>query len=84
MTHEQLLALAGFAIAGSFSPGPNNLMVMTSGVNFGLRRSLPHMLGITLGFVGMVAILGLGLAGVIRAVPQRMTALKVASVVYML
>src|SRR5690606_33144900 len=46
MTHELLTALAAFALVSSITPGPNNLMLMASGANFGLRRSLPHMLGV--------------------------------------
>ena len=84
MTDHQLLALAGFSIASSFTPGPNNLMLMASGANFGLRRSLPHMMGVTLGFAAMVVLMGLGLAGLILAVPQLMVVLKIVSVVYML
>lgn len=84
MTDQQLLALAGFSIASSFTPGPNNLMLMASGANFGLRRSVPHMLGVTLGFGAMVVMMGLGLAGLIIAIPQLMVVLKIVSVIYML
>ena len=51
MTHDTLLALALFAFATSVTPGPNNLMLLASGANFGFRRSIPHMLGIATGFV---------------------------------
>lgn len=84
MTDPQLLALAGFSIASNFTPGPNNLMLMASGANFGLRRSIPHMLGVTLGFGAMVVVMGLGLAGLVLAFPQLMVVLKGLSVVYML
>jgi len=49
MTYDLLLALLGFAFVTSVTPGPNNLMLMASGANFGFRRTLPHMLGISLG-----------------------------------
>lgn len=53
-------AMAGFACVTTVTPGPNNMMLMASGANFGLRRTLPHMLGVGLGLGAMVAVLGLG------------------------
>ena len=50
MTFATLLALFGFAFATSITPGPNNMMLFASGVNFGFRRTIPHMLGIGAGF----------------------------------
>lgn len=55
MTSELLLAFILFAFVTSVTPGPNNMMLLASGVNFGIRRSLPHMLGISLGFMLLVA-----------------------------
>ena len=60
MTAEILLALLGFAFVTSITPGPNNLMLLASGANFGLRRTVPHMLGIGAGFVVLVALTGVG------------------------
>jgi threonine/homoserine/homoserine lactone efflux protein len=84
MTYELFLALLGFAFVTSVTPGPNNMMLLASGVNFGFRRTVPHMLGISLGHALMVFLVGLGLAGVFRAWPPALTALKLASVAYML
>ncbi|WP_121065514.1 LysE family translocator [Chachezhania antarctica] len=84
MTYELLLALALFAFVSSITPGPNNLMLMASGANFGLRRTLPHMLGVCLGFTFMVALVGAGLMQVFDMVPYSHMALKVASVGYLL
>lgn len=84
MTLEQLIALAAFAFVTSITPGPNNLMLMTSGANFGVRRTLPHMLGVALGFVLMTVLVGAGLAPAFVAVPQLFVALQVASVAYLL
>lgn len=84
MTHDILLALISFAFVTSITPGPNNLMLMASGANFGFRRSLPHMLGISLGHGLMVFLVGLGLAGVFQAFPPVKLGLKVAAVGYML
>lgn len=85
LTHpDLLLALMAYATVTSITPGPNNLMLMASGANFGLRRTVPHMLGVSLGHSGMVAILGLGLAAMFHAWPPAMTGLKLASAAYML
>ena len=84
MTLDVLLALAAFAFVTSITPGPNNLMLMASGANFGLRRTVPHMLGVGLGFGFMVVCVGLGLAGLFDAVPAARAVLAVASVLYLL
>ena len=84
MTHDLFLALLGFAFVTSVTPGPNNMMLLASGVNFGVRRTLPHMLGISIGHAVMVFLVGLGVAGVFAAYPLALTGLKVAAVGYML
>ena len=84
MTYDLFLALLGFAFVTSVTPGPNNMMLLASGVNFGFRRTVPHMLGISMGHALMVFLVGLGLAGVFTAWPLALTVLKVASVAYML
>lgn len=84
MTYELFLALLGFAFVTSVTPGPNNMMLLASGVNFGFRRTLPHMLGISIGHAVMVFLVGLGLAGVFKAWPPALLLLKGASVAYML
>ena len=84
MMLETLPALALFAFVTSVTPGPNNLMLMASGANFGFRRTVPHMLGVSLGFVLMAFVVGVGLAGLFQTYPLTRTALEVVSVVYML
>jgi threonine/homoserine/homoserine lactone efflux protein len=84
MTFELLAALAIFALVSSITPGPNNLMLMTSGINFGMRRTLPHMLGVCLGFTLMIALIGLGVMTVIEAVPGSMLFITIASCLYLL
>ena len=84
MNIDILLALLGFAFVTSVTPGPNNMMLLASGVNFGLRRTVPHMLGISLGHALMVFLVGLGLASIFKAWPPALTLLKLASVAYML
>ena len=76
MTSELLLAFILFAFVTSVTPGPNNMMLLASGVNFGIRRSLPHMLGISLGFMLLVAAVGLGLGQLFEQFPPLSTALR--------
>ena len=84
MPTEMMLALAGFAFVASITPGPNNIMLMTSGVNFGFLRTLPHMTGVAVGFDTMLLLVGFGIGQAIEARPVLGLALKVASVVYLL
>jgi threonine/homoserine/homoserine lactone efflux protein len=81
---EFLVPFTLFAIAGSVSPGPNNLMLTASGANFGFRRTLPHILGVCIGFPLMVAAIGIGLGRVFEEVPAVHSALKVAGSAYLL
>jgi threonine/homoserine/homoserine lactone efflux protein len=82
--HDSLLALAGFAFVSSITPGPNNLMLLASGTNFGFLRTVPHMLGVALGFTLMVALVGTGLIQVFDAFPLTYEVLKWASVAYLI
>ena len=83
MTHESLIALALYALVTSVTPGPNNLMLLASGVNFGFRQTIPHMLGIALGFTAMVALVGFGLGAVLTLFPIVFNVLRVLALVYM-
>ena len=56
MRTDVLAAMVAFCFVSGVTPGPNNLMLMTSGVNFGFRRTLPHLFGVVLGFCLMVAL----------------------------
>jgi len=73
-----------FAFVSSITPGPNNTMLMASGVNFGLRRSVPHMIGVSLGFLVLVLAVGLGLGGLFAAYPALHDVLKAAGAAYLL
>ena len=79
-----LAALTLFALASSITPGPNNRMLLSSGTRFGFRRTIPHMLGVTLGFGLMIGLIGLGLARLFTVFPALQLALKIVSVVYLL
>ena len=84
MTTELFVALAVFALVSSITPGPNNLMLMASGINFGLRRTVPHMLGVSIGFAVMIAAIGLGIMQIIEAVPGSYLVITIASGLYLL
>lgn len=83
MTYEMITALAGFAFVSLITPGPNNLMLMASGMNYGFWRTVPHMLGIALGFPAMLLLVGAGLMKVFAAMPASYLALKIVSAVYL-
>ena len=72
-----------FAFVSSVTPGPNNLMLMASGANYGFRRTVPHMLGISVGFLVMMVLTGMGLTQVFDLYPLSYTILKAVSVAYM-
>ena len=84
MTLDSLTALAVFAFVATATPGPNNLMLMASGANFGFRRAVPHMLGVGIGFVAMILLVGVGLVGIFEQYPEARTVLKAVSIAYLL
>ncbi len=84
MTPGLLLAFAGFAFVSSITPGPNNAMLLASGVNYGFRRTVPHISGISLGCMIMLLLVGLGLAQVFAAVPMLYIVLRYAGAAYLL
>ncbi len=81
---ELIVTSFPFLISMGFTPGPNNILVASSGVNFGFRATIPHMLGITLGFPLMLLIVGLGLARIFIALPALHALLKYLCIAYML
>lgn len=83
MTYNFITALTIFALVSSITPGPNNLMLMASGANFGFKRSIPHMLGISIGFMLMVFLVGIGLVQIFDLYPVSHLILKVVSAAYM-
>lgn len=84
MSLQILTAIFVFCFVSSVTPGPNNLMVMASGANFGYRRTVPHMLGIGTGFAVMVALVGMGLMQVFDLYPVVRQGLMAACAVYLL
>ena len=81
---EILLSVFLFALVSTITPGPNNIMVMTSGMNFGVWRTLPHYLGICVGFPAMVVAISLGLGKVFEAVPLLHQVIKIVGITYLM
>lgn len=83
MQADTLLALFLFAFTTSITPGPNNMMLFASGVNFGFARTIPHMFGIGAGFLSLLIAVGLGLGALLHSVPTLYIALKFAGGAYL-
>lgn len=84
MQYDVFMALLVFAFVTSITPGPNNFMLMASGVNFGFVRTIPHMLGIGAGFLSLLLGVGFGLGAVLTAYPALHVGLKIAGGTYLL
>jgi threonine/homoserine/homoserine lactone efflux protein len=78
-----VLAFFPFAIITSITPGPNNFMLAASGANFGYRRTIPHVLGVIIGFLVLALMIGLGLGPLITSYPAVHVALKVLGAVFL-
>ena len=81
---DLLTAFVLFAFVSSITPGPNNTMLLASGVNFGFNRSIPHILGISCGFFVLVLAVGLGLGAVFEAYPLLYSVLRYVGAAYLL
>jgi threonine/homoserine/homoserine lactone efflux protein len=84
MSQSLLYAFIIFALVMFFTPGPNNIMLLSSGLTYGFRRTIPHIAGITVGFAFMVAAVGLGLGTIFIAYPVLQTVLKYAGAAYLI
>jgi threonine/homoserine/homoserine lactone efflux protein len=84
MSHSLFVAFLMFALVMFFTPGPNNIMLLSSGLTYGFRRTIPHIAGITVGFAFMVAAVGLGLGTIFIAYPVLQTILKYAGAAYLI
>ena len=83
MSQSLLFAFIVFAVVMFITPGPNNIMVLSSGLTYGFRRTLPHIAGVTVGVAFMVGAVGLGLGTVFAAFPMLQTILKYAGAAYL-
>lgn len=84
MMLEALLPLAVFAFVSSITPGPNNIMLTSSGIMFGFNRTIPHMLGVTFGFGLMLVLCAAGVGGLVLALPGIHVILKTVGSAYLL
>jgi threonine/homoserine/homoserine lactone efflux protein len=84
MNHDVLIAASLFSFVSSITPGPNNMMMLASGVNFGFRRSIPHWLGICGGFTFMLCAVGLGLHTLLANHPALYDILRYAGSAYLI
>jgi len=84
MDYEIFTGLTLFAFVSSITPGPNNLMLMSSGANFGFKQTVPHFLGVGIGFTMMIILVGLGLMQLFDSFPVSYEILKVLSIIYLL
>ncbi len=84
MSPETFTAVLLFSLAMGFTPGPNNAMLASSGARFGIRPTLPHLAGVTIGFPIMVLLVGLGLASILLASPMLQLGMKIVSCAYLL
>jgi threonine/homoserine/homoserine lactone efflux protein len=84
MSHSLLIAFVIFAVVMFFTPGPNNIMLLSSGLTYGFRRTVPHIAGVTFGFAFMVGAVGVGLGAVFIAYPVLQTILKYLGVAYLI
>jgi threonine/homoserine/homoserine lactone efflux protein len=84
MSQPLLIAFVVFAAVMFFTPGPNNIMVLSSGLTYGFRRTVPHIAGITVGFAFMVGAVGLGFGTIFIAYPVLQTILKYAGAAYLI
>ncbi len=84
MPLDVFLALLSFSFVSSMTPGPNNFMLFASGVNFGFRRTIPHMFGIAFGFGVLLACVGFGLGQVLERFPGMFLAIKILGAIYMI
>jgi threonine/homoserine/homoserine lactone efflux protein len=84
MSQQLRLAFVVFAAVMYFTPGPNNVMLLSSGLTYGFRRTLPHITGIVIGMAFMIAAVGAGLGTIFIAYPVLQTVLKYAGAAYLI
>ena len=81
---ELVLPIFLFAFAAAITPGPNNIMIMASGLNFGTARSLPHLLGICIGFPVMIVLIGIGFGVIFQTYPILHEIIKIVGIFYLI
>ena len=67
--HPEILSIALFWFVAAYTPGPNNVVASYSGFNFGIKKTIPHILGVTFGFTSLVLLLAIGLINIFKLFP---------------
>ena len=67
--HPEIFSISLFWFVAAYTPGPNNVVASYSGFNFGIKKTIPHILGTTLGFTSLVLLLTIGLINVFKLFP---------------
>ena len=83
MDYTAIISFTTFASIAAISPGPNNIMLAASGANFGVKRTIPHIAGVTIGFLGLVLASGIGLSGLFAALPQLYDVMRVLALFFL-
>lgn len=84
MDMNVLVSLVAFVTAATITPGPNSIMIMASGVNYGFRKTLPHILGVGVGITIVISLAGVGLGQMLELLPELRLALLIVSSIYLL
>ncbi|HNQ97188.1 MAG TPA: LysE family translocator, partial [Treponemataceae bacterium] len=83
MSPSLFIAVLTFSLVSAFTPGPNNLLALASGANWGYRRTLPHVFGVAVGYAIMLALMGAGLGSLFKAAPIAQEILKWLAIAYL-
>ena len=82
--HPDILSIALFWFVAAYTPGPNNIVASYSGFNFGIRKTVPHILGVTIGFTSLVFFLTIGLINVFKLFPLIQIIIKYAGTLFLI
>tara|TARA_B100000767_G_C19582391_1_gene457875 strand:+ start:138 stop:728 length:591 start_codon:yes stop_codon:yes gene_type:complete len=82
--HPDILSIALFWFVAAYTPGPNNIVASYSGFNFGIRKTVPHILGVTIGFTSLVFFLTIGLTNVFKLFPLIQIIIKYAGTLFLI
>ena len=82
--HPEIISLSLFMLVASCSPGPNNIVASYSGFNFGIAKTLPHMIGVIFGFTSLVTFMNFGLINIFKGFPVLQEILKYAGSIFLI
>ena len=82
--HPEILSISLFWFVTAYTPGPNNVVASYSGFNFGVKKTIPHILGVTLGFTSLVIFLSIGLINVFKLFPIIQTVIKYLGTLFLI